>query len=555
VLSCIIASVLRISYVGPLNGFWSSDQGVKLIQVQSMLLNRFSSSSIIYPGATLDPEGTVSPLRGQYFTHNGQTYAMFSDAFALLSSIPFFIFGFAGLYIVPILSLAALALLGVRIARPLLGAGGALLVALTISLTSPLLFYSVIFWEHLPATLLVTLGIWQTIQAHQRDNWRRAFGAGLAIGISVWLRNETALAAPALIGAVLIARHPRALRIGGWIGAGVTIGLLPLLIYNQLTFGAAVGPHVLVAGSVQYQNVGNPFSARIAWADLLIVPLDEPALNGAISALAIIAVITSFRRTPRLITGALGFSVALTLLTAILLQAVPRGGLQTTLLVTFPVVLLSLFPTAPDPSADRMYEPVILVVFGMAFILLAWLARLPDGGAQWGPRMLLPALPALTIAGAWRVFSWMHRPVAGAMVTGVAAILIFVALLTQFAGLRQLRAFNLANHTLLTTVAQSGARVIITDTWYGPPLLAPIFYDERIIFLIDDGADLDYLLGQLHSARFNTVYYLSGHGNTIAAEARRWHELVALGEPSELAHGLTGQAYRIGEAASAEPAR
>lgn len=154
-----VASTLLFGYVGPLNGFWSTDQGVKLIQVQSLLLNKFSSSALIYPGAAIDTDDRVSPLRGQYYQHDGHTYAMFSDAFALISSVPFFFFGFAGLYLFPLVSLATLSLICTCIARPLLGSRGALLLALALTLTSPLLFYSVIFWEHLPATLLTTLAL------------------------------------------------------------------------------------------------------------------------------------------------------------------------------------------------------------------------------------------------------------------------------------------------------------------------------------------------------------------------------------------------------------
>jgi len=86
---------------------------------------------------------------------------------------------------------------------------------------------------------------------------------------------------------------------------------------------------------------------------------------------------------------------------------------------------------------------------------------------------------------------------------------------------------------------------IITDTWYGPPLLAPIFYDRRMIFLIDDGNDLDYLIERMNTSGFDTVYYLSGRRDSIATNARRWSELTAIGPPVRLAHNLTGQLYRI----------
>lgn len=543
VIPLLVASALLFGYVGPLNGFWSTDQGVKLIQVQSLLLNKFSSSALIYPGAAIDQDDRVSPLRGQYYQHGGRTYAMFSDAFALISSVPFFFFGFAGLYLVPLVSLAALSLICTCIARPLLGPGGALLSALALTLTSPLLFYSVIFWEHLPATLLTTLALWQALEGYHRNERRRFFGAGIAIGAAVWLRNEAVLAAPALMSAVLLLRRSQALRAAGWIGIGAVAGMLPLLTYNQITFGAAVGPHVLVAGAAQYRGVSDPLMMRLAWADLLLVPQGEPVLVGVVMAMAMVALITSIWRTQRVANVGFALTAVLAIVVAAIIQATSGGGMQTTLLMTFPVVLLCCFPVAPN--ADRAEAPLILTAFGLTFITLAWLTPLPDGGAQWGPRMLLLALPPLTIAGFWRASSWLCQPQVGTAVAGVAAILLFVASLSQYAGLRQLRAFNTANHALLTTVAQSGASAIITDTWYGPPLLAPIFYDERMIFLVDDGADLDYLIERLSAAGFDTVYYLSGRRDEITSDARRWDELVAVGEPVRLAHHLTGQLYRI----------
>ncbi|GIV99533.1 MAG: hypothetical protein KatS3mg058_0937 [Roseiflexus sp.] len=545
VIPLLVASALLFGYVGPLNGFWSTDQGVKLIQVQSLLLNKFSSSALIYPGAAIDQDDRVSLLRGQYYQHGGQTYAMFSDAFALISSVPFFFFGFAGLYLVPLVSLAALSLICTCIARPLLGPGGALLSALALTLTSPLLFYSVIFWEHLPATLLTTLALWQALEGYYRTERRQLVGAGIAIGAAAWLRNEAILAAPALIGAVLLTRRSQSSQTAAWIGIGAGAGVLPLLLYNQIVFGAVVGPHVLVAGAAQYRGVSDPLMMRLAWADLLLVPQGEPVLVGVVMAMAMVALITSIWRTQRVANVGFALTAVLAIVVAAIIQATSGGGLQTTLLMTFPAVLLCCFPVAPKERLDRVDTPLILTAFGLTLIALSWLALLPDGGAQWGPRMLLPAAPALTIAGFWRARSWLRRPAAGAAVAGVSAIVLFVAMLSQCAGLRQLRDFNTANQTLLTTVAQSGASAIITDTWYGPPLLAPIFYDERMISLVDDGADLDYLIERLSNAGFDTVYYLSGRRDEITSDARRWSELTPIGAPARLAHHRTGQLYQI----------
>src|ERR1051325_8379960 len=46
----------------PLNGLWAGDQGVKLVQIESLLLNKFSDAALPYPSAALDPSGPFSPL-------------------------------------------------------------------------------------------------------------------------------------------------------------------------------------------------------------------------------------------------------------------------------------------------------------------------------------------------------------------------------------------------------------------------------------------------------------------------------------------------------------
>lgn len=226
--------------------------------------------------------------------------------------------------------------------------------------------------------------LWQALEGYSRNERRRLLGAGIAIGAAVWLRNEAVLAAPALIGAILLPRRSQALRAAGWIGIGAVAGVLPLLTYNQITFGAAVGPHVLVAGAAQYQQASDPLTMRLAWLDLLLVPQGEPVLVGLVMAMAMIALITAIWRAHSATNVGFALAVALAIVIAAIIQGAPRGGMQTTLLITFPVVLLCCFPVAPNERSDRVDAPLILTAFGVTFIALAWLAPLPDGGAQWG---------------------------------------------------------------------------------------------------------------------------------------------------------------------------
>jgi hypothetical protein len=602
---------LLATYLRPLNGFWSSDQGVKLIQTQNLLLNRYRDNALHYPGAVIDPEGRFSPLRGQYLERDGRVYAMFSEAFAAVSGVPFFLLGYPGLYVVPLVSTLLLLIVIAALGRYLLDTAWTVGVLLMLAVASPLMFYSLIFWEHTLATLLVTLALLAAARALLRARQSLLLAAAACIGIAAWFRNETVLALPALVLALLIQQSAGGMRTGSrflvlgslsqprtknqepaeheaaadvrravratgrapderfprnrqapWHdtaryvvlliigGAG---GIAPLLLFNQLVYGSPLGPHVLVAGRTNDLQVATGLAgfleARRAWAAMLIAPLDRPLLSGALlSVLAIVGAtwIAGRRHTSRpagwlyaMVGALLGFGLAL--------QATPGGGFQTTLLVTFPPVLLCLVPAhTPREQTSQARLTDLLLWFGLAYIALAWLARLPDGGAQWGPRVLLPAIPALTLAAAVRLAVWVRSgPAPAFAVAAAVALLVNLALFSQVAGLRQLRAFNTGNHQIATTVAQSGAQAVITDIWYAPPLLAQLFYDGRLVFLVDNGRDLDDLLGRLEASGTTEFYYLGARSAELAAESTRWPELAPLEVPRSLPHNLSGVRYRL----------
>jgi hypothetical protein len=613
VLAVALYVTLLATYLQPINGFWSSDQGVKLIQTQSLLLNKFRDNAVIYPGAPFDPERQVSPLRGQYLERNGRVYAMFSEAFAFVSGVPFFVFGYPGLYVVPILSTAVLLALCAALSRGMLETPWALGVLVVLAVASPLLFYSLVFWEHTLATMLVTAGLLAAAIALRRDRPRLLLIAGICFGLAAWFRNETALAIPALALALLVSwvranggqprigagggrpriariarigvgggwpRIARIARIGAdeqrlslnqsergswlrhvvapsvtrmaWLGGGALLGAAPLLVFHQSVFGSPLGPHVLVAGRANdltaAPGLAGAIEARRVWTNMLLVPLDRPLALAAVAALVCVGLAASLVAWRRSSASAPGWLYAATAALALLCFALQLGGLggvQTALLTAFPAVLLCLMPAAHHSDVSVANQRArLLIWFGLAFIALAWLARLPDGGLQLGPRMLLPVYPALVLAGASRAASWFRRGAGPAFAAAVAvAALVNVSGLAQIEGLRQLRAFNTSNHLVFTTVAQSGERAVVTDVWYAPPLLAPLFYDERLIFLIDDERDLDELVGRLEAGGITSFYYLGTRADELMASVG--HLLIPADETQRLPHNLVGGRYRL----------
>jgi hypothetical protein len=164
--------------------------------------------------------------------------------------------------------------------------------------------------------------------------------------------------------------------------------------------------------------------------------------------------------------------------------------------------------------------------------------------------MLLPAMPLLLIVAIDRLRQWLAIPEARGVAAGLVGatfLLGNLAFFSQLAGLREQHAFNQANQTLVSTVAQSNQRVIITDTVYAPYLLAQIYYEDRLIYRVDNGADLAALVRQLQAGGVQSFYYLGRDEQRLRSESAIWQELIAQEEPTKLPHLLFGTVYRIRE--------
>jgi len=89
-------------------------------------------------------------------------------------------------------------------------------------------------WQHAGVHLAIAAALWLVLRERPAST-RRELIAGIALGFGVVVRQTTALAALAFI------RAPRL--DAGWptvaLLAGVAIGAVPLLVYQQLAFGSA----------------------------------------------------------------------------------------------------------------------------------------------------------------------------------------------------------------------------------------------------------------------------------------------------------------------------
>jgi hypothetical protein len=563
--------VLLATRVGPLDSVWSIDQGVRLEHIESLLATRFHSLATVYPGDPIDPKHDFTPLLNQYLYRDGRSYSMFSAAFSALTSLPYRFFSYAGLYVVPIASTLGLLLIAGRLTRGLLPPRWRIVLILALSLTTPLLFYSLVFWDHTLVSMLVLLALHWTIRADGGSRIGRLAGAGAVLGVAAWFRPEMVLAAPSLALALLLAKVPPGWKLIVPLAAGAGAGLAPLFIFNQAAYGTFLGPHVLVAARVTYpsRSLSELLRARADWAAFLISPPWRVgiAVIGVLLVLRFLGARVSVgaaRRSPLL------FSAALMTGLGVILLSRSADGLETTLLVTAPLTLLWLLPSSPEPPPASVdigpgAEPApsaehverILGVFGISYLALAFLAGLPNGGNQWGPRVLLPAVAPLVIAGFLRAAAWrLQRPpgVAGAAVGAAFLTLAAAGVASELRGLRTLEAKNAEIRQFSIAVAGTGERVVVCSDTIVPKLLAPIFYRGYLMFRAETPDRLARFVPNLQNNGFRRFVLIDRPEQPVLASWFASRGVVAEGPPVPLPKGYQLTVVRLPSPAVAPPA-
>jgi hypothetical protein len=355
--------------------FTVGDAGVKFLQTRQFAAGQLHSD------LRLPAEGWVRSLwraDGLYpflppivFPVGDRYLPVYPPFFPLLSAPPYRLFGWRGLYLLPLVGTWATWLLLRRACRAWRAPPAATAAAVfALIFASPLTYYSATFWEHAPAVALTFAGfvlLWA--QPFGRAPGRgQAFAGGALLASAAWLREETLALVGLLCGLALLRRW------AGWrllapLGlpavAGLVLPCVVLFAVNTALYGFPLGAHS--------PYVLRPTSWRQVWA-----------VGGS----------------------------TLRLLSAYLVAHFP--------LVAFcaaatPVLLLGRRPRA---RSDGARVALVLGLCALFVVAVAYAARNP-GGRQWGPRFLLPVLPLLCLVaaqalaaasrrgGGWRWTAWL----------------------------------------------------------------------------------------------------------------------------------------------------
>jgi hypothetical protein len=504
-IAVILAVYLATFHLLPHEGFWINDNGCKFIQLQGLIRTGYSDFSIPWPGNDLDPSFSYNPLPSP-FGHviDGRLYATFSPVFPLLSSVGYRVWGFAGLYILPFVG-GLLTLPAVWSLTALLVATGPArrlaqpLSILIVALCTPMWFYSVTFWEHVPAVCLATWSVACCVHFIVRRSLGRLVAGAVLCGLSVYLRDELYLLGAIL--AVVSAVSSRKPWRSFLIFAGVFIlTIIPLCAFQWAALGHPFGYHFRADSPLTGGWLGH-LSDRWQVVNRLLFNCHENMwLSGAIS----IPYLALFIFHPRVSGRAFKWVVALLAAFATLSGAVIILGHLTAdspvrwllnangLFAVSPILILA-FVREKAPDEHRGQGPVlapqqrieralwlIALLYVLSYALLT--PRLHASGIHWGCRYLLPVFPLMGVLASVKLARWWAAHPAR-LGRAVLCLTVVLSVATQLYSLTLLHGRKSFSAVLNRAVAEQPEEIIIAWGGFVPQHLSHCFFDKKIFLM------------------------------------------------------------------------
>ena len=510
--------------------FFSGDAGVKYIQAANIAEARWRGLSIRNPAEPIDPDGRFSALTGSQFRRRAPG-APFYGAYAELFTVPVSVglawFGVRGIYLVPVLaSVGAMVIayrLSVRSARRL-----AWLAPLLVGGCSPMLFYSLDLWEHTLAVLLSSAGVLLFVAGTAEFALTRLALAGLAFGAAIWVREELYGFLPAILVALAWVERRRRIPAALTVGAAALLVLAPhwLLTWTQTGVPARIAVMRVLQPFTATPDI-SPASGLPTWRPVvaLLLPVSAAWLLPVGAAVAVRLWLPNApprRQAQILATLVIAAAVWASGYALLFRWWWPRPD---TLLQAFPAILFLLFLPPVAGGAGTAHREIrqllaMAVVYTVAVCVAAPFAlrTVPLGGAQWGPRFLMPLYPLLAAAIVFaleRRIDWDARvEFAPRLLAGLFAVLLLVSVGVQAQGVRQLHRAKAGYEGLVAATGGFDAGgVVATDLWWFPDIIAAILY-ERPVVLVDvpGNGSLPELLARLQAHGIASLSLVSDQG-------------------------------------------
>jgi len=513
-VAALITAALGIVALGlsPTDVFFSCDGGSKFILASALNKRDANWPALPYPGRNIDPEGRFFPIRDEFSIEvAGDYYSAFPVYFPMLSALWLTLFGFRGLFAIP-LAAAFVGLVLFGYCGRALGwsprwqQGGVALLALA----TPFGFYAMTFWEHVPAAALflgALMLLAPTLTSNGRTPLRRSWaGAGVLLGVATVLRPEYLWIAIALAANMFLPSLPdkRLRSRAGYIVGGYLTVLLLFIWANFTLYGDLLGPQLRA-------NLFATGHSRWEIIKLLIAGENRSGWWSVFALAALAAGVLSHRTGVWLRLGLvslMGLLVAGMLLTELL----PPGGYRSLsgLIETCPFFLVIPWGGVLAAYSSQAQRSTILLGRAAGLAFAGTIATSPvSGGLQGGNRLLLPAI----ILGLAAVIDGIchHRSERGVVrawrTLALVALLVSVPLSSRSVAYLLHRKADV-DGPALAMLRRSGADAAVFTNSSFPQGLAAAYW-EIPFYRIDSVAGLQTILDALGASGKNHALVLS----------------------------------------------
>ena len=468
----------------PPHGFYSGDSGVKLIAARNAIAHPSRPFEIDLP--TIN--GRPVPYVERFFAVHGQhAHALQSPLFPVLSAPLIAVFGLRGAYILPLIGFVALLPLLIRMAKQAAPDVGILTLATVGIFAGPVLFYAFEFWEHLPAVACLA-GATALLSASHPSRTHLVVSGSLS-ALAILLRPEAVWYAIALCGWQL---HAKARPTYYIAAATLILGVFTLL--NFLESGNLMGLHA----------AANLAPLLDDWA---VARLHRGALwfwPGSMIWIAGILVLTgSWVAFLRGVNSRLCQTTALVAVAMLALDAAAGAYPRESLWSCWPAGLLLMVPST------RGKELAALWWLSLFTILAVWLSSTHDGGAQWGPRFVLIAAPAMIVLAAANMSDAAGPGQAQRFRQAVVLIVLLAGCWTTRAAYRELRGTKQFYARLVEAVDRvvENGSVIVFSTWWFDQVVASL-HSTRTFLYADSGPAGATIVGELQAAGIHDAVFV-----------------------------------------------
>jgi hypothetical protein len=543
---------LYLQLLLPQDTYFNGDAGLK-----SLLAQQFASGNLNVDLQQTDLDWVHRLWRDGFYPYQApfayyldqKYYITFPYTFPLVTAPFYALFGYRGLYVIPLVCTWAiwllfyLACLRSRFNNWLTSLGSILLI-----FASPLTLYSAMYWEHTLAVFCCFLGLflWFFPKDKERISKFNSSLAGLALGSSVWFRPEFLPLVLLVIGLVVSLRFlelPRLSKLKNKLGSidwqywryltknylfflsTLTIAVSLFFVCNQLIYDHPLGIHAIqvVEKTSLSQRLGDTW---IKLQQLFVFLFEYFPLTYFLLAYPIISSIADNkvnRQRNLLLTSIyLSFCLLAYLFFWLSDNRFSDWVINYLPLLTLPV-LYAILIIINYRTIEFQWEIVCFYLLCLAFIVGVALL-VPSGtegfkvvgGKQWGARFLLILVPLLGIF-AMRSIEQILKRKQDKIVRYVTISIIGIVLAlginkNTFAASTYLDREHQGYSPAIEFLSrQDREKIIVISHQFVGQILEPALHRQKIFFLAETSQDLTKLATGLISDNEREFLYICYH--------------------------------------------